>query len=45
MPSRNISLAVLEEDEAEFRKTRDKLLISKQQEAARRQVKVWDTVV
>jgi hypothetical protein len=45
VPSRNISLAVLEQEEAEFKAARDKLLASRQQEAIRRQVRDYRGVV
>ncbi len=45
VPSRNISLAVLEQEEAEFKAARDKLLASRQQEAIRRQVRDYTAVV
>jgi hypothetical protein len=38
VPSRNISLSVLEEAEAEFREARKMLLENKQQEATKKQV-------
>jgi hypothetical protein len=45
VPSRNISLSVLEQEEAEFKAARDRLLASRQQEAIRRQVKDYRAVV